>query len=62
MRPRKGIILLSCTGLFVVMLLTTVVVKEFWIAYPVFFLIMIGVAATIQGRRLPKRPRVWSLT
>jgi predicted MFS family arabinose efflux permease len=45
---RKGIILLSCTGLFVVMLLTTVVVKEFWIAYPVFFLIMVGVAMRIS--------------
>jgi predicted MFS family arabinose efflux permease len=45
---RKGIILLSCTGLFVVMLLTTVLVKEFWVAYPVFFLIMIGVAMRIS--------------
>ena len=45
---RKGIILLSCTGLFVVMLLTTVVIQEFWVAYPVFFLIMVGVAMRIS--------------
>jgi predicted MFS family arabinose efflux permease len=45
---RKGIILLSCTGLFVVMLLTTVLVQEFWVAYPVFFLIMVGVAMRIS--------------
>lgn len=45
---RKGIILLSCTGLFVVMLLTTVVVKEFWVAYPVFFLTMVLVAMRIS--------------
>lgn len=45
---RKGIILLSCTGLFVVMLLTTVVIREFWMAYPVFFLIMVGVAMRIS--------------
>lgn len=45
---RKGIILFSCTGLFVVMLLTTVLVQEFWVAYPVFFLIMVGVAMRIS--------------
>lgn len=45
---RKGIILISCTGLFVVMLLTTVLIREFWVAYPVFFLIMVGVAMRIS--------------
>ncbi|UCC27050.1 MAG: MFS transporter [Gemmatimonadales bacterium] len=45
---RKGIILLSCTGLFVVMLITTVVVREFWVAYPVFFMTMVLVAMRIS--------------
>jgi len=45
---RKGIILLSCTGLFVVMLSTTVLVKEFWVAYPVFFMAMVLVAMRIS--------------
>jgi predicted MFS family arabinose efflux permease len=45
---RKGIILLSCTGLFVVMLITTVVVQQFWIAYPVFFMTMVLVAMRIS--------------
>jgi predicted MFS family arabinose efflux permease len=45
---RKGIILLACTGLCVVMLLTTVLVKEFWVAYPVFFATMVLVAMRIS--------------
>lgn len=45
---RKGIILASCVGLFFVMSLTTVVVVEFWIAYPVFFLSMVLVAMRIS--------------
>ena len=45
---RKGIILLSCTGLFVVMLSTTVLVREFWVAYPVFFMAMVLVAMRIS--------------
>jgi predicted MFS family arabinose efflux permease len=45
---RKGIILMSCLGLFVVMATTTVVVKEFWVAYPVFFVTMVLVAMRIS--------------
>jgi predicted MFS family arabinose efflux permease len=45
---RKGIILLACAGLSVVMLLTTVLVTEFWIAYPVFFMTMVLVAMRIS--------------
>ncbi len=45
---RKGIILASCVGLFVVMSLTTVLVTEFWIAYPMFFLAMVLVAMRIS--------------
>jgi len=45
---RKGIILASCVGLFIVMSLTTVVVVEFWVAYPVFFLSMVLVAMRIS--------------
>lgn len=45
---RKGIILLSCIGLFLVMLLTTVVVQVFWMAYPLFFVLMILVAMRIS--------------
>jgi predicted MFS family arabinose efflux permease len=45
---RKGIILLACAGLSVVMLLTTVLVREFWVAYPIFFLTMVLVAMRIS--------------
>jgi predicted MFS family arabinose efflux permease len=45
---RKGIILASCVGLFVVMSLTTVVVTDFWIAYPMFFMAMVLVAMRIS--------------
>lgn len=45
---RKGIILAACAGLSVVMLLTTVVVTSFWLAYPVFFLTMVLVAMRIS--------------
>jgi predicted MFS family arabinose efflux permease len=45
---RKGLILLSCTGLSVMMLLTTVFVTEIWVAYPVFFLIMALVAMRVS--------------
>jgi len=45
---RKLIVLLSCVGLFLVMLLTTVVIRDIWVAYPVFFLIMILVAMRIS--------------
>lgn len=45
---RKLIILLSCVGLFVVMLATTVAVRNFWVAYPLFFLTMVLVAMRIS--------------
>ena len=45
---RKGIILIACVGLSIVMLLSTVVVTEFWMAYPMFFLVMVLVAARIS--------------
>ncbi|HKK92368.1 MAG TPA: MFS transporter [Longimicrobiales bacterium] len=45
---RKGIILASCVGLFFVMGLTTVIVTEFWIAYPMFFIAMVLVAMRIS--------------
>jgi predicted MFS family arabinose efflux permease len=45
---RKGIILAACAGLSLVMLLTTVVVTSFWLAYPVFFLTMVLVAMRIS--------------
>ncbi len=45
---RKGIILMSCIGLSIVMLLSTVLVTEFWMAYPMFFLVMVLVAARIS--------------
>ena len=45
---RKGIILMACVGLCIVMLLTTVVVTEFWVAYPVFFMVMVLVAMRIR--------------
>jgi predicted MFS family arabinose efflux permease len=45
---RKGIILLSCIGLSLVMLLTTVVVQVFWMAYPLFFAVMVLVAMRIS--------------
>jgi predicted MFS family arabinose efflux permease len=45
---RKGIILMSCAGLSLVMLVTTWVVTEFWVAYPIFFLTMVLVAMRIS--------------
>jgi len=45
---RKGIIVLSCTGLSLVMLATTWVVRELWVAYPLFFLVMVLVAMRIS--------------
>lgn len=45
---RKGIILISCIGLFFTMGLTTVLVTEFWVAYPVFFMSMVLVAMRIS--------------
>lgn len=44
---RKGIILASCLGLAVVMALTTTVIREVWIAFPYFFVVMALVAMRI---------------
>lgn len=45
---RKLIVLLSCVGLFFVMLGTTLVVRSLWVAYPLFFLTMVLVAMRIS--------------
>lgn len=45
---RKGIILLACVGLAVVMVLTPVLVTGLWWAYPMFFLFMVLVAMRIS--------------
>jgi predicted MFS family arabinose efflux permease len=45
---RKVIIILSCIGLSFVMLGTTFIIKSFWVAYPIFFLIMVLVAMRIS--------------
>ena len=45
---RKRIIILSSIGLSLVMLLTTVLVREFWAAYLLYFVLMVLVAARIS--------------
>ncbi len=45
---RKRIIIFSSVGLSFVMLLTTVLVREFWAAYVLYFVLMILVAARIS--------------
>jgi predicted MFS family arabinose efflux permease len=45
---RKAIILLACAGLAVVMAVTTLVVRGVWVAYPLFFLVMVLVAMRIS--------------
>lgn len=45
---RKGLVITSCLGLSVIMLLTTSVVESFWMAYPLFFFIMVLVAARMS--------------
>ncbi|MFH1762900.1 MAG: MFS transporter, partial [Gemmatimonadota bacterium] len=45
---RKVIVLLSCVGLSLVMLATTILIKSLWVAYPLFFLTMILVAMRIS--------------
>ncbi|MGD2068930.1 MAG: MFS transporter [Gemmatimonadota bacterium] len=45
---RKGIVLLACVGLAVVMVLTPVLVTGLWWAYPMFFLFMVLVAMRIS--------------
>ncbi len=41
---RKGIVMASCIALSVVMVLTTPLVRAFWVAYPLFFVTMVLVA------------------
>ncbi len=45
---RKGLILTSCSGFALIMLATTFLVKEFWVAYPLFFFTMILIAMRIS--------------
>ena len=45
---RKKILLVACAGSFLLMILTTVVITEFWIAYPLFFLSMVLIAMRIS--------------
>lgn len=45
---RKSIIISSCLGLALVMALTTLLVKSFWVAYILFFVIMMLVAMRIS--------------
>lgn len=45
---RKGIIVASSLGFAVVMVLVTFVVRQFWMAYPLFFVTMILVAARMS--------------
>ena len=45
---RKRIIIMSSVGLSLVMLLTTVLVREFWAAYVLYFALMVLVAARIS--------------
>lgn len=45
---RKSIIIISCIGLSLVMLITTYVITDFWIAYVVFFLTMVLIAMRIS--------------
>ena len=45
---RRWLIILSCVGLSIVMLSTTVVVRELWMAYPLFFATMVFVAARMS--------------
>lgn len=45
---RKKIIIISCIGLSVVMILTTYLITDFWIAYIMFFLIMVLIAMRIS--------------
>jgi predicted MFS family arabinose efflux permease len=45
---RRGIILISCIGFAIIMILTTFVLKSFWMAYPLFFLAMVLIAMRIS--------------
>lgn len=45
---RKRIVIHSCIGLSIVMLLTTVLVREFWVAYLLYFATMVLVAMRLS--------------
>lgn len=45
---RKGLVLLSCVGLFFTMSLVTWIIQDFWVAYPYFFLTMVLVAMRVS--------------
>lgn len=45
---RKGLVLLSCVGLFLWMSLATWIIREFWLAYPYFFVLMMLVAMRVS--------------
>jgi len=45
---RKSIIIISCLGLSVVMLITTYVINDFWVAYVIFFITMVLIAMRIS--------------
>lgn len=45
---RKSIIIFSCVGLALVMILTVPLVRAFWVAYPLFFITMMLVAMRIS--------------
>lgn len=44
---RKNMIITSCTGMALVMLITVPIMQSFWIAYPLFFITMILLAMRI---------------
>lgn len=45
---RRRIVILSSVGLSTTMLLTTLLVRQFWMAYPLFFMVMILVAMRVS--------------
>jgi predicted MFS family arabinose efflux permease len=45
---RKGLVLLSCIGLSITMSTVTVLIREFWMAYPFFFVTMVLVAMRVS--------------
>lgn len=45
---RRNLIILSCLGLAIVMVATTFLIRQFWIAYPLFFVTMVLVAARMS--------------
>lgn len=45
---RKRIIIVSCVGFSFLMIITTFVMVQFWVAYPLFFILMVLVAMRIS--------------